>query len=70
VAGVALGVACAWPLVTSVIPDALGWWLEFDVEPSRLAFVLGAVAVASLLAGLYPAWLARGVAAREVFAPE
>jgi putative ABC transport system permease protein len=70
IAGVALGVACAWPLVTRVIPDALGWWLGFHVDAGRLALILCAVVFASLLAGLYPAALARRVASREVFAPE
>jgi len=69
-AGVALGLACAWPLVARVIPEALGWRLDFDVAPVELLVLVGGVALASLLAGLYPAWLARGVAPREVLAPE
>jgi len=69
-AGIALGIACAYPLTTRVVADALGWSLGFSIAYGKLALLLGAVALASLVAGLYPAWLARGVLTREALAPE
>lgn len=70
VAGIALGVACAWPLVQRVLPEAYGWTLDFHVGGWQLLWLLIGVAVASFLAGLYPAREAMRVAPREAFAPE
>jgi putative ABC transport system permease protein len=69
-AGLALGVVCARPLVAEIVPGALGWALDFSVEPRKLGLLLVGVAGASLLASLYPAWLARRAASAEVLAPE
>jgi putative ABC transport system permease protein len=69
-AGIGLGIACAYPLATSVVPDVLGWSLEFSAGPGRLARLLIGIAIASLAAGIYPAWLSRRVLTREVLAPE
>jgi putative ABC transport system permease protein len=69
-AGLALGVVCSQPLVAEIVPSALGWALDFSVEPRKLGLLLLGVAGASLLASLYPAWLARRAASAEVLAPE
>ncbi|PKN41812.1 MAG: hypothetical protein CVU59_13765, partial [Deltaproteobacteria bacterium HGW-Deltaproteobacteria-17] len=69
-AGIGLGVACAWPLVTRVLPASFGWTLDFQVSGWQLALLLAGVAVAACVAGLYPAREAMRVAPRESFAPE
>lgn len=69
-AGLLLGVVCAYPLATSVVSQALGWSLDFSLRAAHLALLLAGVALASLVAAVYPAWLARRVLTREVLAPE
>jgi ABC-type lipoprotein release transport system permease subunit len=68
--GLALGVACAYPLTRVVMTDALGWSLSVALDPLKLAALLGAVLLASLSAALYPAWLSRRAITREALAPE
>jgi len=68
--GIALGLACAWPLVAGVIRGSLAWWIELHVDPLALgALGLGVIAASVVAAGL-PAWEAQRVVPREVFAPE
>lgn len=69
-AGLILGVVSAERVVRGVIPDALGWWLDFSVTPGPLLAMLAGVVLAALAAGIYPAALAWRVPPREVFAPE
>jgi putative ABC transport system permease protein len=70
VAGVALGVLCAYPLARVVLAEALGWSLDVALDPAKLGVLLAAVALASLSAAIYPAWLARNAITREALAPE
>lgn len=70
VAGIGIGVVCAYPTVKDVIREAFGWSVIFTVDLRVLSLLLGAVIIASLLAASYPAWLARRVIPREAFAPE
>jgi hypothetical protein len=69
-AGVALGVLCAYPLTRVVMVDALGWSLTVGVDLLKLVVLLAAVVLASLSASVYPAWLSRRAVTREPLAPE
>jgi putative ABC transport system permease protein len=69
-AGIALGVACAYPMVTEVVRTAFSWWILFTVDPDQLLALGLALIAASLAASAYPAWLTRRVSPREVLAPE
>lgn len=69
-AGVGLGLACAYPMVTDVVRTAFSWWVLFVVDPGQLAAVVALLMTVSLLASVYPAWLTQRVAPREMLAPE
>jgi putative ABC transport system permease protein len=69
-AGIAVGVACAHPMVTDVLREAFGWSVSFRIAPMQLAMLFAGVALATLVASLYPAWLCRRMLPRDVFAPE
>lgn len=69
-AGVAVGVVCAYPIVTDVLREAFGWSVIFQVQPKEIGLVLAGVVGAAFLAGLYPAWPARRLLPHEVYAPE
>jgi len=68
--GIGIGVVCAYPMVTDVLREAFGWSVRFEVPLGVLGALFAGVFGAALLAGLYPAWLARRLPPREVFAPE
>jgi putative ABC transport system permease protein len=63
--GIALGVLGAYSLVTRYIADALGWTLTFTVDSGTIAVLIAGIAAASLVATLYPAWIATRVPMRE-----
>jgi putative ABC transport system permease protein len=68
--GIGVGILCAYPMVTDVLREAFGWSVRFEVPIRELATLFVGVIAAALLVGLYPAWLARRLPPREVFAPE
>lgn len=51
-----LGSAMAWILVFTINKRSFGWTLDFIVEPSYYLQAVGIALIASLLAGIYPAY--------------
>jgi putative ABC transport system permease protein len=68
--GIAVGLACAYPMVTDVLREAFGWSVTFRVAPLKIVTLFAEVIAAAVLAGLYPAWLGRHLLPRDAFAPE
>ena len=65
IAGVALGVIGAYLVVSRFICEALGWSLTFSLDSRDILVLAAGVVTASLLASLYPAWLAARTQMRE-----
>jgi putative ABC transport system permease protein len=70
VGGIVLGVCSGYPVVSSVMADAVGWSLSFSVAPGDLLMLMAGLLCAALLASLYPARLAARVPMREVSGAE
>ncbi len=69
-AGIGFGLLAAYGLLTHFIAETVGWPLRFSVAPRDIAFIVAGIAVASLAASLYPAWLAGRVPMREAASAE
>jgi putative ABC transport system permease protein len=65
-AGIALGVGASYPIITNVLPEALGWALSFSADPAEFVLLISCLAASSLLASVYPAWIAGDVSLREL----
>jgi putative ABC transport system permease protein len=70
VAGIGLGLAAGYPMVSTVMADALGWSLRFSLNIRDVALLFTGLALASLLASVYPARLAASVPIREASGAE
>jgi putative ABC transport system permease protein len=70
IGGIAIGLACAYPIVSEIIPEAVGWSLTFSVRFVELGGVVVGLAVVSLIASYYPAALAARTPMRRAFIPE
>lgn len=70
IAGLGLGLVCAYPLTMGVIAEMLGWSLAYPVPPLAMALPLVAIVAASMLASIDPALLARRVLAHAILTPE
>ena len=57
-AAIPLGVIMAWVLIKVINRRAFGWQIDMSVAPGILVSALAFATLASLLAGLYPAWRA------------
>jgi putative ABC transport system permease protein len=57
-AAIPLGVIMAWVLIKVINRRAFGWQIDMSVAPDILMSALAFATLASLLAGLYPAWRA------------
>jgi len=68
--GILIGLACAYPIVSKIIPAAVGWSLTFSVRIADIGAVILGLALMSLLASYYPAALAARTPIREAFVPE
>ncbi len=68
--GAATGLWIGVVLVTVVNRQSFGWTLEFHQPWGAILDVLGAVALACLVAGLAPAWLAARASAQSVLREE
>ena len=67
-AGIALGVGASYSIITNVLPEGIGWTLSLAADPAELILLIVCVAVSSLLASAYPAWIAGEVSLRELSA--
>jgi putative ABC transport system permease protein len=70
IGGVVVGLATAVPVVTRVIPEAMGWSLSLSIDARALSVIGATVLLASAAASVYPARLAANVPLREAVSPE
>src|SRR5208283_2556246 len=70
IGGMLLGVCSAYPIVSSVVADSVGWSLAFSVAPLEIVLLTVGVLAASLLASLYPARVAADIPMREASGAE
>jgi len=70
IGGMLLGVCSAYPIVSSVVADSVGWSLTFSVAPLEIVLVTVGLLAASLLASLYPARVAADIPMREASGAE
>jgi putative ABC transport system permease protein len=68
--GILIGLACAYPIVSKIIPAAVGWSLTFSVRIAEIGAIVTGLPIVSLLASYYPAALAARTPIREAFIPE
>ncbi|HVP27878.1 MAG TPA: FtsX-like permease family protein [Myxococcota bacterium] len=68
--GVGLGLLAGYPVVSRVMSDALGWSLDFAIQPLDLAVLSLGLLAASALASVYPARVAARVPMREASGAE
>jgi putative ABC transport system permease protein len=61
IGGMVLGVCSAYPIVSRVTTDALGWSLTFSLAPIDIILLTIGLLVASLLASFYPSSVAAGI---------
>ncbi len=66
IAGIALGVGASCAIITSILPDGLGWTIALSAGPAEVGLLIGFVVASSLLASIYPAWIAGSVSLREL----
>jgi len=64
--GIALGICAGYFIVGYVLPDAIGWMLNVYLDPVILILLILSVAVSSVLASAYPAWMAGHISLREL----
>jgi putative ABC transport system permease protein len=66
IVGIALGISTSYVLISDVLPEGIGWKLDFYVDPAELLLVTLCLVMSSLLASAYPAWIAGEVSFREL----
>jgi putative ABC transport system permease protein len=65
-AGIAVGVGASYPIITNVLPEGLGWTLNFSADPAEFILLILSLTASSFLASTYPAWTAGDVSLREL----
>jgi putative ABC transport system permease protein len=65
-AGIALGVGASYIMITSILPEGIGWTLNLSADRDDVVLLTSCVAVSSLLASAYPAWIGGYISPREL----